>query len=1280
MKRKILSLFIALCVTLGTTIYPANMGITQAEDQEYDSETSDGYRYKILDDGTIEITKYVGEETKLEIPSQIDGKTVSSIGEYAFCYCEDITDIAIQKGPVKIGASAFSSCHSLESIIIPEGVMTIEESAFYYCDNLESIIIPEGITRIEDSVFKNCKFLEEVVLPASLISIEDGAFDSCEYLTDILIPNGVTRIGDFAFNGCRSLNNMILPDSLIELGNYVFGYCDSLTSITIPSGLTNIGVQTFGECENLASLIVDENNPYYSSMDGCLYNKDKTVFLFCLTGKTGEIRVQDGVASIADSAFKGCYGITGVIIPESVKSIGNNAFDGCSSLTDLRIPDAAQIIGNGAFLGCRALKSIRIPGGVTKIGDETFSGCENLESINLPESVADIGEYAFSGCKNLKSVDLPERLSNIGRGAFSSCSQLNDITIPGSLKTIGDSVFGRCSGLTKIVIPDTIVSIEDFAFHNCSGLTEFTIPSSTTVGYRAFRSCSSLKAIHVPEDHSLYLSEDGILYNKDKTVLIICPEGKEGSIVIPDGVLSIGDSAFEGCSGMTSLAFPISVKETGYFTFFYCIGLKDVYYAGSKSQWDEIKMNNEEFDTSNGNENVTNANIHYNTYPGGEEVPDEPDNPLLQQLLENARQELEKLKANGILSLDADFQNYLSEGQIDVLKDILYTWLAEINDIYKYSGTNAARERMMKKIGIDPQGDFDLGTEKAVTHISAETKYGLKTIEITLDLGKPDSSGNLYPAYGAMQYEILEKKDIPPNVPTSGRIGGTSYTALGAFAECISKISEHSLHSVYEWQSLSDEMVSSILVDKTVTEIIGNNNGSFSANTFVIYEKPLLTYNKKVTVSCPVDVRVCSMDGSEIGSIINNEPKGGNENVQLYVNGDVKTIYLAGNDYYLNLNGTDTGTMKYEVEEIANDKVRRNVQFLELQLKEDMQYEGYVFRPLNIDRDLYALRRTDGSSHEMIYADHEEQYEKLSVFKQIQEMHLSQQNTTLDADKNIQLNASLFPLDASNPNLQWKSDNESVVTVDQNGFVTAVGAGRTTVTVSTRDGSFLKQFCIFEVAAKNNNNNNNNNNNSSNDNSNHGSSANGSNGSSGSAAGQGNASVIVKMHYVIQFDLNGGTDVSRRTMTLLKDDILGIMPKARRKDYVFSGWYTKQNGGVQVMGNQPLNEAATLYAHWTKAEAPEKSELKTLKPKKRGKVQVVFENVSGAAGYQIEYSSSKTFESAAAKEARASAKSKTISGLKAGKKYYIRVRAYSQDSMKNRIYGSYSDIKSVMIG
>ena len=283
-----------------------------------------------------------------------------------------------------------------------------------------------------------------------------------------------------------------------------------------------------------------------------------------------------GVTEIGYSAFYGCSGLTSITIPSNVTKIGGSAFSGCKGLTSITIPDSVTEIGGGAFYGCSGLTSITIPDSVTKIGDYAFYGCSGLTSITIPDTVTEIGRSAFSGCRCLTSITIPSNVTKIGGSAFSGCSGLTSITIPDSVTEIGESAFLNCKGLTSITIPNGVTSIEEYAFSGCKGLTSITIPDSVTeIRSCAFLGCRGLKEIEVDADNKNYSSEDGVLYNKDKTKILDCPKGKS-LITIPDSVTEIGDYAFSGCSGLTSITIPDSVTEIEAFAFSGCTGLTSI--------------------------------------------------------------------------------------------------------------------------------------------------------------------------------------------------------------------------------------------------------------------------------------------------------------------------------------------------------------------------------------------------------------------------------------------------------------------------------------------------------------------------------------------------------------------------------------------------------------------------------------------------------------------------------------------------------------------------------
>ena len=280
------------------------------------------------------------------------------------------------------------------------------------------------------------------------------------------------------------------------------------------------------------------------------------------------------VTSIGEEAFHECRGLTSVTIPNSVTSIGSSAFYDCSSLTSVTIPYSVTSIGSAAFSCCSSLTSVTIPESVTSIGDYAFNACQSLTSFVIPNTVTRIGNYTFCGCNGLTSVTIPESVTSIGIYAFYLCSSLTTVTIPNSVISIGYNAFHYCRSLTSVTIPYSVTSIGSAAFSCCSSLTSVTIPESVTIiGEDTFLGCVNLTDINVESDNTKYSSQDGVLFNKDKTTIVCYPAGKtETTYTTPESVTSIGSSAFYDCSSLTSVTIGNSVKSIGNYAFGMCSG------------------------------------------------------------------------------------------------------------------------------------------------------------------------------------------------------------------------------------------------------------------------------------------------------------------------------------------------------------------------------------------------------------------------------------------------------------------------------------------------------------------------------------------------------------------------------------------------------------------------------------------------------------------------------------------------------------------------------------
>ncbi len=482
--------------------------------------------------------------------------------------------------------------------------------------------------------------IPEVIDGLPVTKIGDYAFSGLTSITSLTIGNSVTGIGMFAISDCSGLTSVTIGNAVTSIGLFAFYGCSSLASVFIPASVTDLGGAAFYGCSSLTAIEVDGANTVYSSADGVLFNKTRTLLIQCPARKSGDYTVPDGVELIAGDGFSGCKFLTSVTTGNSVTSIGDGAFSDCSGLGRVVIGSGVASIGRAAFEGCLNLTAIDvdaaneayasangvlfnkaftslvkcpatkgtgfvIPGSVTRIEDYAFADCGGLTSVIISDSVTSLGAWAFFRCANLASVSIGNGVTTIGSGtfwgcsgltsaalgngitsirygAFYGCNGLTSVTIPGSVTSIASYAFSDCSSLTSLTIPGSVTSIGDYAFQKCSSLTSLTIPGSvTSIGYAAFHLCSNVTAIEVDAANTAYASVDGVLYDKALAVLIQFPIARGGSFVIPDSVTRIEGEAFCSSIGLTSVSVPSGVTAIGESAFFGCSRLGSIYFLGS---------------------------------------------------------------------------------------------------------------------------------------------------------------------------------------------------------------------------------------------------------------------------------------------------------------------------------------------------------------------------------------------------------------------------------------------------------------------------------------------------------------------------------------------------------------------------------------------------------------------------------------------------------------------------------------------------------------------------
>ena len=284
-----------------------------------------------------------------------------------------------------------------------------------------------------------------------------------------------------------------------------------------------------------------------------------------------------GVETIGSEAFRYCD-VSEVILPPKLKTIREFAFSDCQKLTCITIPDGVTIIRDRAFYQCATLKTVSGCSNLTTIGQYVFSYCTALESIELGEKVSTIEDMAFVNCSSLKNITLPESLTEISIGVFSMCSDLKTISIPKNITKIGEGAFLGCSGLTSITIPDGTVAIDDGAFIACDNLEKFVIGEKlTSIGKNVFYNCLNLREFTVSEKNTSFSEIEGVLVNKDKTLLIQFPSAKSTDFIVPDVIRIIGERAFAGCENVNTIIFPNNVTAISREAFADCINLTNIH-------------------------------------------------------------------------------------------------------------------------------------------------------------------------------------------------------------------------------------------------------------------------------------------------------------------------------------------------------------------------------------------------------------------------------------------------------------------------------------------------------------------------------------------------------------------------------------------------------------------------------------------------------------------------------------------------------------------------------
>lgn len=427
----------------------------------------------------------------VETEVTIDDEKTENIDNSEIEFDKEIEEFIEQDDYAELMVTGIRYGDYLYYTVLDDGTVEISD-----CDSSATgeIVIPseidgKSVTSIGEWAFSKCGGLMSVTISDSVMSIGELAFYECSGLMSVTISDSVTSIGFAAFMSCSNLTSVTIGNSVASIGNEAFAGCRSLTSVTIGNSVTSIGNEAFNACNKLTTIEVNEDNVNYSSVDGSLFNKDKTELIQYAIGKQNKkYTIPYSVIEILNGAFENCRNLENVIIPDSVTRIGNSAFKNCSNLTSVTIPNSVMCLGEFVFDGT------------------------NLKSLSLSNKMIEIPRYSFSICRELTDITIPKNITLIEENAFLYCDNIKDIYYEGSekdwseitIEDYNDSLVNatiHCNSQVKEK-SETINKNIDNNKMSLNGTVSYNVSGNN---YSARRAASTVKS---------YLIEDNKLINR----------------------------------------------------------------------------------------------------------------------------------------------------------------------------------------------------------------------------------------------------------------------------------------------------------------------------------------------------------------------------------------------------------------------------------------------------------------------------------------------------------------------------------------------------------------------------------------------------------------------------------------------------------------------------------------------------------------------------------------------------------------------------------------------
>ena len=872
----------------------------------------------------------------------------------------------------------------------------------------------------------------------------------------------------------------------------------------------------------------------------------------------------------------------------------------------------------GAFGGCSNLKTVNFEAGSTIVCAALFMGCDGIEEIELPDTITEIGDSAFKSCKNLNKVIIPESVTKIDGDAFAECSGLIDIKMHEGINTIGSRAFYKCDRLLDIVIPDSVEKIEFEAFRGCDKLENIKLSENLTiVGYGVFGDCKSISKIEIPKSLKKFDGTWGRGTNLSYGAFGGCSNLK--TVNFEAGSTIVCAALFMGCDGIEEIELSDTITEIGDSAFKNCKNL------------DRITMNNgiEILESSAFEDcfSLTTINIP-NTVKAISNSTFQDCTSLTEVHLSNILKEIpastfsgcKKLTTINFPSTLTTIGNSAFSGCESLPEAILPSGVEKIE-------SNAFKNCKAMKKAVVPD---------TVSSVGSSAFYGCEALaDITLGSKLKKIESQTF--YGCT---VLPSIVLPYNVTTIGDSAfvnctkltqitvprNTTSIASNAFSypkkmtmygpsDCYAQTYASGKGIKYVTQDIHATSVSLDITEKTAERY-----DDFQLTATIA---PLNFTDAVVWTSSNEEVATVSDTGyveiCGVGTAVITVTAG---NVKAACKITVPQLidWIEFDEDEIELKAGQTYQLKPYIS--PSDATNKKLKYTSSDTKvAEVSASGLVIAKSEGEAKIRAAA-TDGSDEYAVC------YVTVTGKAKVTGITLDRTSAEVKRGEKLTLNATVSPSYASNKKVVWKSANTKIATVDGNGSVTAKAPGRTKITVTSSENSSYQASCTVTVP------------------------------------------------YKITYKLNKGKNNASNPSTYYGKKV--TLKNPSRKGYAFAGWYTDAKFKKKITSiSSSAKSDYILYAKWTKVKVA-KASLTSAKNSKSKQILLKYKKVSGAKGYEISYSTDKKFKKAVTKKNTAKT-SYTISKLKKGKIYYVRIRAYKMDSTGKKVYGKYSSMKKVKV-